>query len=163
MCSSQLWAVYMSQPLPWGCVPGVSECVRVHLYNSLIRNGTALVLTDFKFTGIYLFYWHSVYTDTHPHTHTMLQFLLKGKKRAGGCCKALRTLSFSLMLYSHCKCACVLNYIIIIITVIISHYRYITAKNLMYFDALYLLCHCVARVRGVNYVRRAHVCVFDAR
>ena len=69
MCSSQFQAVYMSYLLPWGHV-----CVCVRLYNSLIRDGTALVLTDFKFTPyIPPFLALTVHTHTRIHTdHTIV-------------------------------------------------------------------------------------------
>lgn len=33
----------------------------------------------------------------------------------------------------------------------------------MHFVCLYLLCHCVARDRGVNYARRVQVCMLHAQ
>lgn len=54
---------------------------------------------------------------------------------------------------------CVLNSLILIITVIISHYRYNGSYYFDVFSWFVLLCHCVARDWGVNYVRRVYLFV----
>lgn len=136
-----------------------SQCVR-WLYNSLIRKRDSSCP-----------HWAQTHLRIPPlpaltvltHTHTLHYSCYWKREKARGCCKALTTLSFL------CSTAIVnvpervLNSIIIIITVMISHYRNNGCDLSCILLVCILLCHCVARDRGVNYVGRVYVCVLDAR